>query len=544
MRSATISLLWLCFVGSAFGQIADMVVVNAKVHTVNPAQPDAKAIAVRQGKIAAAGDDVQKWIGPATTVIDAHGSAVLPGLIDSHGHVRGLGTALETIDLRGIRSEAEIAEKVRVAAAQAKPGEWIQGRAWDQNLFPSKQFPNADGISAAAPNNPVALVRVDGHAVWVNKKAMEIADLNPATQEPAGGKIIRDAAGKPTGVLVDTARRLVERKIPAATPEQVERRILKALTACAQLGMTSVHDAGVDADDIAAYKSLIQKGQLPIRVYAMLAGPGPHLDQWLAKGPEIGDFLTVRSIKLVGDGALGSRGAAMLDPYSDDGVNRGLLRMDRTSIRAVAEKAVAKGFQVNTHAIGDAANRAALEAYGDALKGSNDKRFRIEHAQIVAPADFALFKKYSVIASIQATHATSDMPWAADRIGTERIKGAYAWQTFLKLGVRIADGSDFPVEDPNPLWGLYSAITRRDHAGNPPGGWFPDQRMSREEALRSWTLDGAHAAFEESRKGSIEVGKLADFIMLEQDPMTMPESDIWKDRVTLTVVGGKVVHRQ
>ncbi len=542
MASITPHLIWVCFVSAALGQTADLAIINAKIHTVNAAHPEASAMAVKAGVIAAVGDDVKKWIGPATKVIDAHGAAVLPGLIDSHGHVRGLGTALETLDLRGIRSEAEIADKVRAAAAQAKPGEWIQGRAWDQNLFPSKQFPTADSISNAAPNNPVALVRVDGHAVWVNKKAIEMADLNAATKEPAGGKIIKDAAGKPTGVLVDNARQLVERKIPAATPEQVERRILKALMACADLGMTSVHDAGVGADDIAAYRSLVKKGQLPIRVYAMLAGPGPYLDEWLAKGPEVGDFLTVRSIKLVADGALGSRGAAMIDPYSDDPANHGLLRLDRSTIRAVAEKAVAKGFQVNTHAIGDAANRAALEAYGEALKGTNDKRFRIEHAQIVAPSDFAKFKQYSVIASVQATHATSDMPWAADRIGPERIKGAYAWQTFLKMGIRIANGSDFPVEDPNPIWGLYSAITRRDHAGKPPAGWFPDQRLSRAEALRSWTLDGAYAAFEESKKGSLEVGKLADFIMLDQDPMTMPEADIWKARVTLTVVGGKVAY--
>ncbi|HVW87813.1 MAG TPA: amidohydrolase family protein, partial [Bryobacteraceae bacterium] len=272
--------------------------------------------------------------------------------------------------------------------------------------------------------------------------------------------------------------------------------------------------------------------------------PGAYLDSWLAKGPETGAYLTVRSVKLVADGALGSRGAAMIQPYSDDPGNRGLLILDRAAIREVAERAVARGFQVNTHAIGDAANRAALDAYGDVLKGPNDKRFRVEHAQVISPDDFAKFKKYSVIASMQATHATSDMPWAAARLGPERVKGAYAWQTLLRLGVHVPDGSDFPVESPNPLWGLYAAITRQDKTGQPAGGWFPDQRMKREEALRGFTVEGAYAAFEESKKGSLEPGKMADFVMLSDDVMTMPASAIWKTRVTMTVVGGKMVFRQ
>jgi predicted amidohydrolase YtcJ len=302
------------------------------------------------------------------------------------------------------------------------------------------------------------------------------------------------------------------------------------------VGLTTVHDAGVGPREIEAYRSLIRKGQMPIRVYAMIAGSDGSLDSWLAKGPEIGDYLTVRSIKLIADGALGSRGAALLEPYSDDPGNRGLLILDRAAIRAVAEKAVANGFQLNTHAIGDAANRAAIDAYGDVLKGANDKRFRIEHAQVVAPEDFAKFKQYSIIASMQATHATSDMPWAEARLGPDRIKGAYAWQTFLHLGVHVTNGSDFPVESPNPMLGLYAAITR--------GGWTPEQRMSREEALRSWTIEGAYAAFEEGRKGSLEAGRLADFVMLSDDVTTMPAADIGKTRVTMTVVGGKIVVRQ
>lgn len=524
-------------------QPADLAVTNARIYTVNPAQPTAAAIAARGGKIVAVGADVSKFIGPSTQVIDAHGQTVIPGLIDAHGHVRGLGTALETLDLRGMKSEKEIADKVREAARTAKPGEWILGRAWDQNLWAAKQFPGVQSISEAAPNNPVALTRVDGHAIWANRKALEAADVNAATKDPAGGRILRDAAGAPAGVLVDNAQGLVSRKIPEPSAEQIERRILNALTECAKLGMTSVHDAGAPQSDIDAYRSLASRGLLPVRVYAMIAGRSA-LDPWLAKGPEIGDFVTIRSIKLVADGALGSRGAAMIEPYADDTANRGLTILDRAAIRAVAEKAVAKGFQVNTHAIGDAANRAALDAYGDVLKGANDKRFRIEHAQIIAPEDFAKFQKYSVIASMQPTHATSDMPWAADRIGPERIKGAYAWQTLMKLGVHLPSGSDFPVENPNPIWGFYSAVTRQDHAGMPKGGWFPNQKMTREEALRSWTVEGAYAAFEERTKGSLEVGKLADFIVLSGDVMTMPEADLWKTQVKMTVVGGKIVHRQ
>ncbi len=544
MNRAAFIGLWVAAAG-LWAQPADLAVTNARIYTVNPKQPTAASMAVRGGKIVAVGADVSKLIGPATKVIDAHGLAVVPGLIDSHGHVRGLGTALETLDLRGMKSEREIADHVREAAKTAKPGEWILGRAWDQNLWAVKEFPTAKSISDAAPNNPVALTRVDGHAIWANKKALDAADVNAATPDPAGGRVMRDASGAPAGVLLDRAQGLVSRKIPEPSQEQIERRILHALTECAKLGMTTVHDAGVPQSDIDAYHSLQAKGLLPMRVYAMIAGSSPDLlSAWLAKGPEIGDYVTVRSIKLYGDGALGSRGAAMIEPYSDDKANHGLFITDRAGIRAVAEKAVAKGFQVNTHAIGDGANRAALDAYGDVLKGPNDKRFRIEHAQIIAPEDFAKFQKYSVIASMQPTHATSDMPWAADRVGPERIKGAYAWQTLMKLGVHVPSGSDFPVENPNPIWGFYSAVTRQDHDGMPKGGWFPNQKMTREEALRSWTIEGAYAAFEEKSKGSLEVGKLADFIMLSDDVMTMPDAGLWKTHVKLTVVGGKIVYRE
>jgi predicted amidohydrolase YtcJ len=523
----------------AFTQTADLVVIHARIYTANTRQPQASAIAVAKGKILGVGEDFSRYIKPSTHVIDAHGAMLMPGFIDSHGHVRGLGDMLVQIDLRGLTSQEAAVNKVKQAAAKAKPGEWVLGRAWDQNLWPGKSFPDAAGISAAAPNNPVALERVDGHAVWINSKALELADINRSTPDPAGGRIIHDASGQPTGVLVDQAQSLVRKKIPPSSPEQIERSLTRAAQELARLGITTVHDAGVQYEDVAAYHALIQRNELPIRIYAMILYP---LE--LPAKPEIGDFLTVRALKIVSDGALGSRGAAMLEPYSDDAANRGLLIVDRAHIREAAGKALAKGFQVNTHAIGDRANRDALDAYADVLKGTNDKRFRIEHAQIVAPSDFDKFTRFSVIASMQPTHATSDMLWAQDRVGPARIQGAYAWQTLMHKGVHIASGSDFPVEDPNPLLGFYAAITRQKVDGTPAGGWFPGQRMSREEALRGWTLEGAYAAFEESWKGSLEPGKAADFVMLSDNIMTIAPAAIPGVQVTMTVVNGKIVYQR
>jgi len=540
MRAIVPKLILSIATGSTvFAQTADLAVTNARIHTVNPKQPEASAIAVRQGKILAVGDDVSRYVKASTKVIDAKGATIIPGFIDSHGHVRDLGENLGNLDLRGIALESEAVQKVREAAKQHKPGDWILGFGWDQNLWAERQFPDAAGISNAAPDNPVSLGRVDGHALWVNRKAMEIADINASTPNPPGGKILRDAKGTPTGVLVDQAQQLVSRKIPAPGQARIEESLLRATQELARDGITTVHDAGVPYANIEGYRSLIRKGQLPIHIYAMIGYPLA-----LPEKPEVGEYLTVRSIKLYADGALGSRGAAMIEPYSDDPGNRGLSILDRAAIRDVAAKALAKGFQVNTHAIGDLANRTVLEAYGDVLKGENDKRFRIEHAQIVAPGDFAKFKQYSIIASMQATHATSDMPWAEDRVGPERIKGGYAWQTFLHLGVHVPNGSDFPVENPNPLWGFYAAVTRQKIDGTPPNGWFPNQRMSREEALRSWTIEGAYAAFEEGRKGSLEPGKMADFVMLSGDIMTMPAAEIPRTRVMLTVVSGKIAYQR
>lgn len=524
-----------------WAQTADLAVTGARIYPVTPARAVFSALAVKDGKILAAGNDVSRHIGPRTKVIDAKGATIIPGFIDSHGHMQSLGDSLETLDLRGAKSAAEVASAVDRAGRDRAPGEWIRGRAWDQTAWPGRKFPAAKELPS---HHPVFLVRVDGHAAWVNQKALDLADINTATPDPAGGRILRDSAGAPTGILIDRAQDLVSRHIPGAAVSQVRRRIERAAQECARLGLTSVHDAGVRSEDIAAYRALIAEKKLPLRIYAMIGGEGALWREFLQRGAEVGDRLTVRGIKLMADGALGSYGAALLAPYSDQPSNSGLLILPKSDIERVASAAVAHGFQVATHAIGDRAIRTVLAAYAAALSGPNDHRFRVEHAQVVAVEDIPLFAKYSVIASLQTTHATSDMRWAEDRLGPRRILGAYAWQRFLAAGVKISNGSDFPVESPNPLWGFYAAVTRQDHDGQPAGGWFPDQRMTREEALRSGTLDAAYAAFEEKTKGSIEPGKLADFVMLSRDIMTAAGADILKTHVRMTVVGGEIVYTE
>lgn len=541
--SSMFPILALLF-GMAGSQIADLVIVDAKVYTVDAATPTASAIAVKGDRILAVGDDVSKHVGRATRRIVANGATVVPGFIDSHGHMEGFGESLEILDLRHTRSVDEVLNLVREVATARPEGTWIRGRSWDQTRWPRKQFPTAGQLSSVSANHPVYLTRVDGHAGWANLKALELAGVTASSPDPPGGKILRTASGNPSGVLIDRAQNLVRRKIPPVTPGQTRERLARAAAECARLGLTTVHDAGIGGQELAAYRELIAEDRLPVRVYAMIGGEGSLWEKYLRRGPEIGDRITVRSIKLVADGALGSRGAALKQPYSDESGNNGLLILQQADIERVAKAALERGFQVNTHAIGDLANRTVLDAYGAALGGTNDARFRIEHSQVVSPEDFALFDNYSVIASMQATHATNDMRWAERRLGPKRVRGAYQWRRFLSLGVPVPNGSDFPVESANPLWGFYAAVTRQDHDGWPEGGWMPDQRMTREEALKSWTLTGAYAAFEEKKKGSIVPGKLADFVMLSRDIMKVPANEILKTRVLMTVLGGEVVYSE
>ncbi|HYI95596.1 MAG TPA: amidohydrolase [Bryobacteraceae bacterium] len=516
-------------------QPADLIVDNVRVHTGNPKQPRATAIAVRGTRFLYVGDDPSRHVGSSTRRINANNGVLIAGFIDSHGHMAGLGDLLESLNFRGVKSTAAVAEMVRGAAQTRPKGEWIKGRAWDQTEW-GGAFPTAEILDKAAPDHPIYLSRVDGHAAWVNTRALERADIQRQTPDPAGGKIYRDGSGKATGILIDRAQGLVASKIRARTPEQIERAISLAAQECVRFGITSVHDAGIGSGELAAYRSLILKGKLPVRVYAMIGGAGNLWNEYLKKGPELSEKLTVRSVKLVSDGAMGSRGAAFLQPYADDAKNSGLLILSGAEIEKIARQAIERGFQVNTHAIGDRANRTVLEAYKAVLGGKNDRRFRIEHAQVVDPSDIKLFAENSIIASIQSTHATSDMRWAESRLGKARLAGAWLAQTFLAAGVPIANGSDFPVEETNPLLGFYAAVTRQDASGNPPGGFLPKEKLTRDQALRSWTLGGAYAAFEEAEKGSIEVGKLADFVILSEDLTRTAE-------VRLTVVGGEIVYQ-
>lgn len=526
---------------SAFGQLADLVVENATIYTVDKTKPSANSLAIKDGKFIAVGGDMKKHIGPRTQRIDAKGAAVIPGLIDAHVHMRSLGDMLETFDMRFTKTREEVAQIVKRAADKMPAGEWVRGRNWDQTNW-GGEFPNADDISKVVNDRPVYLTRVDGHAGWANRKALEIAGVTKETQDPPGGQIIRDASGNPTGVLIDRAQGLVTRKIPTLTYDQVKRRIRLAGAAAAKLGLTGVHDAGISLQERDAYRELIKENALPVRVYAMIGGTGELWQEYSKSGPETGSHLTIRSVKLYADGALGSRGAALWQPYSDDKSISGLMVTTKETLEDQIKEVAAKNFQVCTHAIGDKANSIVLNAYAHVLKGKNDRRFRVEHSQVVSLPDFKLFQDFNVVASMQATHATSDMRWAEKRLGPDRIAGAYAWRRYLKMGIPLANGSDFPVEDPNPLYGFYASFTRQDHNGYPEGGWQPDQKLTREESLESFTLTPAYAAFEEKQKGTITAGKLADFLILEKDIMKIAPKEVLTTKIAATYVGGKLVY--
>jgi predicted amidohydrolase YtcJ len=503
------------------------------------------AVLVRDGKIEAVGPAADLTRDhPNAEVVDAKNATILPGLTDAHGHLYGLGLAIDIVDLVGSSTYDEAIARVKSRVASAAKNEWVRGRGWDQNRWPDKQFPTAAPLDAAIPDHPVWLKRVDGHAGVANTAALRAAGITRDTKDPDGGRIIRDASGNPTGVFVDAAQELIESKIPEPSFDLRKRRVLAAANRVAENGLTEMHDAGADGDTIRAVMQLVDEGKFPIRLYTMLTDESQLLDTFFAKGPMIdhGGRFTVRSVKMYADGALGSRGALLLEPYSDDPGNSGLMVTKPDHMVQVAKQARARGFQVCTHAIGDRGVRNVIESY-EAAGVTPADRFRIEHFQVVAPADFARTAHDGIIASMQPTHATSDMPWAEARVGPERIKGAYAWRTVLNDGGRLALGSDFPVESVNPFFGIYSAVTRQDQQGNPPGGWYPDQKLTVAEAIRGFTSDAAYAAFEEKSRGTIEPGKLADFTIVDGDFYAMPQRDLFKAKVKYTVVGGKIVYR-
>ncbi len=499
------------------------------------------------GKVMQTGDaKALKKRFPDAQVTDGKGKTVLPGLIDAHGHVLDLGYESTQVALSDTGSLSQAQGAIR-AYAEANPQHaWVQGDGWNQVKWQLGRFPTALELDAAVNDRPALLWRVDGHAAWLNSKALQAAGITAETKDPVGGRVERDEHGNPSGVLVDKAMDLAAKALPQPSDTERHQALTAALHHINSVGLTSVGDAGDTAADIALYRRAADAGELSVRVYAMIRDTGEDFQQLAPAGPLLGygnDRLTVRAVKLFADGALGSRGAAMLAPYSDKPDQKGLPFMSDAEMESKVETALKAGYQVNVHAIGDAANRQVLNAFEAAYKnvGGKDLRNRIEHAQVVALSDIPRFKQLNIIASMQPTHATSDMNMAQDRIGAERLKGAYAWRSMLKQGTIIAGGSDFPVESDNPFFGIYSAVTRMDHDGKPAGGWHPEQKMTLMEAFRAFTLDAAYAQHAEHTQGSLEPGKWADFIVIDQDLFRMAPADIWKIKVEQTWVGGKRV---
>jgi len=531
---------------------ADLVLKNAIVHTMDAKRPRAEAVAVRANRIVAVGAnaDVLPLVGPRTRVLDLAGRTLVPGFDDSHAHMLGIGFARLDVDLVGTRSYAEVVERVAKAVKARGPGEWVRGRGWHEGKWDApapgavRGFPTQDALSAVSPDNPVVLERADGHAVLANAKAMALSGITRETRPSAGGEIIRTPAGEPTGVFVDNAQGLVEP--PERTPGDVRRALELAMDECLAKGVTSLTDAGEGTEVIALYREAAAAGTLRTRLYVMAAG----LPTMKALGrPDPGQgMLAVRAVKLYADGALGSRGAALLEPYSDDPGNSGLLVTPAEEILAAARFALAHGFQVGTHAIGDRANRVVLDAYQTAfgeIRAAKDPRFRIEHAQILDAVDIPRFGTLGVLAVMQGIHCPSDRPWAPRRLGDARVaEGGYVWRKLLDAGARILNGTDAPVEDVSPIQNFHATVTRQDADGRPPGGFDPDQKLTRVEALRTMTLDAAYGSFAEKEKGSIEVGKLADLVVLSQDIVSVPDDVLMKTAVLATIVDGRLLYEK
>jgi predicted amidohydrolase YtcJ len=551
MSRALLLLLVPAILAAQTQQPADLIVTNARIYTVDEAHPLADAMAVRGGKVQFVGSTraAMALRGPSTRVLDLNGRTVIPGMVDAHGHVDNLGLALRTVDLTGTSSYDEVIARVAERAKTMQPGQWIIGRGWDQNDWGDTRFPTHDKLSAAVPNNPVYLTRIDGHAGLANAAALKAANITAQTRDPEGGHIERTASGAPAGVFVDNAQGLLRRVIPRATRDEIKSEVQAAIAEAQKWGLTGVHDAGASAQVLDIYEELGKANALNFRMYAMISDDSATLAKWFARGPLVGGYdntLWVRSIKLYIDGALGSRGAALLDPYADAPNTNGLLVSKPEHIEEVAERALKTGFQVNTHAIGDRGNRIVLDAYEQALKAVPvaDHRFRIEHAQIINPDDIPRFASLGVIPSMQASHQTSDMYWAGTRLGSTRLLGAYAWRSLLNNGSIIPNGSDFPVEQVNPLISFHAAFSRQDARDWPPNGWYPEQKMTRDEALRSITLWPAYAAFQENVIGSLTPGKLADFVVLDQDIMRVAPEQVLRTQVLATFVGGKAVYER
>ena len=532
---------------------ADIVFKNGNVYTASNKTPQAEAIAVKADRIVFVGSnaDAQKYVGPNTRVVDLKGNTVLPGFTESHQHLAGVGQREMTLNLEGSTSLEDFLAKVKARVDQAKPGDWIIGRGWIETHWKPPVFPTRADLDKIAPNNPIILTRADGHASVVNSAALNLAGIDKTTPNPFGGEISKDKTGAPNGMLLDAAQGLVRRRMPPISAADAERAVVLGVKRNIELGWTQIQDAGGSYNDVEIFKKLYAAGTIKLRIYKAVHGPGPSATRLFTEGPTIGAYgnrFTFRTIKVVSDGALGSRGAALQEPYADAPDTSGFLTVKAEDLRPMLIEALRKGIQVETHAIGDRANHFILDEYQAAFEAvSPDQRkvsaprWRVEHAQIVNPADIPRFAKLRVIPSMQPSHAIGDLFFAPSRLGIKRLAGSYAWESFIKLGLPVPGGSDAPVERGEPMIEFYAAVARKDQKGFSGEGWHPEEAVTREQALKMFTVWPAYAAFEEELRGTIEVGKLADLTILSADIMKIPEAEILKTRCVMTVINGEIV---
>ena len=549
-----VTLLLLIWVPVQQPVAADIVFRNGNVYTANDKAPRAQAIAVKADRIVFAGSnaDAQKYVGQNTRVVDLKGNTVLPGFTDSHQHLSGVGQREMTLNLEGTASLEDFLAKVKARVDQAKPGEWVTGRGWIETHWKPPVFPTRWDLDKIAPNNPVILGRADGHGAVANSAALKLAGVDKNTPDPFGGEISKDKqSGEPNGMLLDGAQGLVRQRVPRTSTADAERAVVLGVKRNIELGWTQIQDAGGSYADVEIFKKLYEAGTIKLRIYKAVHGPGPSATRLLSEGATIGAYgnrFTFRTIKVVSDGALGSRGAALLSPYSDAPDTKGFLTVKAEELRPMLIDALRKGIQVETHAIGDYANRFVLDEYEAAFKAVPagerkvaEPRWRIEHAQIVNPADIPRFAKLGIIPSMQPSHAIGDLFFAPSRLGMDRLAGSYAWETFIKSGIVVPGGSDAPVERGEPMIEFYAAVARKDQKGFSGEGWHPEEAVSREQALKMFTIWPAYAAFEEKLRGTIEAGKLADLTILSADIMKIPPAEILKTRCVMTVINGEIV---
>ncbi|PYM00187.1 MAG: amidohydrolase [Verrucomicrobia bacterium] len=554
MRAVVAILLFVSGI-TADAETADRIFINGNIYTVNEKQRHAEAIAVHRDRIIFVGTnaDAEKFRGDKTHIVDLAGKTVLPGLTDSHCHIFGIGEREMTLNLEGTNTREDFLAKVKERVAQTERDKWITGRGWIETFWKPPQFPTRDDLDKIAPDNPVFLTRADGHAAVANSAALKIAAVRRETANPFGGEILKDPrTGEPTGMLLDNAMDLVAKNIPPPSDAKREQALLLGIKREIELGWCEIQNAGSELSDQEIIRRDYAAGKVKLRMINAAYGPGEAANALLKNGATLNAFdhrFTQRTIKVIFDGALGSRGAALLAPYSDKADSSGFLTQKPEELKPMFEDSLRRGIQVETHAIGDRANRLILDLYEQAFKAVppaerkiHEPRWRVEHAQILSPQDIPRFAKFGVIASMQPSHAISDLFFASSRLGMERLAGAYAWNSLLKSGAVICGGSDAPVERGEPMIEFYAAVARKSIKGESGEGWHPEEAVSREQALKMFTINAAYAAFEENDKGSIEVGKLADFTVLSTDIMKIPASEILKTRCKMTVIGGEVVY--